>query len=201
MEIVFATSNKNKLKEISHKFSEYTDISFVPLSEIAGEIDIPETGTTFEENAFIKARTACKITGRPAAADDSGLEVDALHGEPGGFSARYGNLSTDNDRNTLLLSRMENVADNYRTARFVSVIALVFPDGREFSVRGTCEGSITRSPAGTFGFGYDPVFYIKEYNATMAQLSLDRKNTISHRAHALDKFRDMVMSIIHEGTK
>ena len=133
-----------------------------------------------------------RIMGIPAIADDSGLVVDALEGEPGVYSARYGGEScqSDVDRYRLLLAKMEGVADGARSARFVSAIACVFPDGRKIVTRGVCEGTITRAPCGEGGFGYDPVFYLPGEGKTMAEISQERKNQISHRARSIEKLRD-----------
>lgn len=194
MEIVVATRNKGKMKEIL-SFG-IPSIVFTSLEQYPAIGDIEETGSTFKDNALLKARHVCNITGLPALADDSGLVVDALNGEPGVYSARYGNLKTDEERYMLLLKKMNNVPDDSRHARFVCVMALVFPDGREYTEEGVCEGIIVREPAGDNGFGYDPVFYIPELGKTMAQLPLEIKNTISHRARALQKVKSLLETII-----
>jgi len=154
MKIAIASTNKHKIEEIRHKLSDLSSVELVSADSIASIGPIDENGSTFEENALIKAREVARIIKLPSLADDSGLEVDALGGEPGIYSARYGNLSSDNERNMLLLSKLESVPDGKRSARFVCAIALVFPDGKEFTVRGECEGVITRSSSGSFGFGY-----------------------------------------------
>jgi len=194
MEIVVATRNKGKMKEIcSFGLPMITFTSLQKYPEI-GEIE--ETGTTFEQNALIKARFVCNSTGLPALADDSGLIVDALNGEPGVFSARYGNLQTDEERYRLVLQKMIHVPYKKRTARFICIMALVFPDGREFVCEGSCEGMIARAPSGDNGFGYDPIFYIPELGQTMAQLPLEIKNSISHRAQALKKVKLLLEEIV-----
>ncbi len=194
MEIVVATRNKGKMKEI---FSfGIPSIVFTSLEKYPEIGDIEETGSTFKENALIKARHVCKVSGLPALADDSGLVVDALNGEPGVYSARYGNLKTDDERYALLLQKMRDIPDNRRQARFVCVMALVFPDGREYIEEGVCEGFITKEPAGDQGFGYDPVFFIPELGKTMAQLPLEVKNSISHRARALKKIKHLLEDIV-----
>lgn len=198
MEIVVATRNKGKMKEIlSFSLSSVVFTSLEKYPEI-GEIE--ETGSTFTDNALIKARHVCHVTGLPALADDSGLVVDALNGEPGVYSARFGNLTTDEERYMLLLQKMRDVPDDRRQARFVCVMALVFPDGREYIEEGVCEGVIAKEPAGENGFGYDPVFYIPELGKTMAQLPLNIKNTISHRARALQKVKHLLENIVGEKT-
>ena len=194
MKIAIASTNRHKIEEIRHKLSDLESIELVTADSIAAIGPIDETGSTFEENALIKAREASRITKVPSIADDSGLAVDALDGEPGIFSARYGNLSSDSQRNGLLLSKLESVPDGKRTARFICAIALVFPDGKEFTVRGECEGVIAQSPSGSSGFGYDPVFYLPDRGKTFAELSLDEKNKISHRARALDRFHELLDS-------
>lgn len=196
MEIVVATRNKGKMKEIL-SFG-IPSIVFTSLEQFPTIGDIEETGLTFKDNALIKARHVCHATGLPALADDSGLVVDALNGEPGVYSARYGNMKTDEERYMLLLQKMKNVPDNKRQARFVCVMALVFPDGREYIEEGVCEGIIAEEPAGDNGFGYDPVFFIPELGKTMAQLPLDVKNAISHRARALQKVKILLETLIGE---
>jgi len=188
MKIVAATANTDKIKEIKEKLLSIPDLEIVPVSEITDVPEIPEDAESFEGNALIKARTICSITGMPSMADDSGLVVDALNGEPEVYSARYGGPGLDDKgRYMLLLEKIADIPDGSRQARFVCVIALVLPDGREFTTTGRCEGSITRSPSGDSGFGYDPVFYIEERGKTMAQLSMSEKNSLSHRGKALEK--------------
>lgn len=194
MEIVVATRNKGKIKEIL-SFG-IPSIIFTSLEKYPEIGEIEETGSTFTDNALLKARHVCNGTGLPALADDSGLVVDALNGEPGVYSARFGNLKTDKERYMLLLQKMHTVPDDRRQARFVCVMALVFPDGREYIEEGVCEGVIAKEPAGENGFGYDPVFYIPELGKTMAQLPLDVKNTISHRARALQKIKSLLEKIV-----
>ncbi|HXK65546.1 MAG TPA: XTP/dITP diphosphatase [Spirochaetota bacterium] len=198
MEIVVATRNKGKIKEIL-SFG-IPSIIFTSLEKYPEIGEIEETGSTFTDNALLKARHVCNSTGLPALADDSGLVVDALNGEPGVYSARFGNLKTDEERYMLLLQKMQDVPDDRRHARFVCVMALVFPDGREYTEEGICEGIIAKEPAGENGFGYDPVFYIPELGKTMAQLPLDVKNAISHRARALQKVKILLEKIVGEKT-
>jgi XTP/dITP diphosphohydrolase len=178
--VVLASQNKKKLRELQ-QLMEGTGIEVQSLPPDAPEVE--ETGDTFEANALVKARAAVALTGLPALADDSGLVVDALNGEPGVRSARWV-PGTDVDRYQALLTRMAGVPAAQRTARFVSVIAMVTPDGREELVRGECEGYIGTEPVGSGGFGYDPVFYLPD-GRSMAELSAEEKNRISHRARAL----------------
>lgn len=150
--------------------------------------DVEETGTTFEENAYLKAKAACDKTGLPAVADDSGLCVDALNGEPGVYSARYaGENATDEQRYQKLLYNLKDVPAEKRTARFVSAVCCVWPSGESLTVRGECEGTIGARPLGENGFGYDPVFMVGE--KSFAQLSAEEKDAISHRGRALVKLQ------------
>ena len=146
-----------------------------------------ETGTTFEENSFLKANAVMQATGLPALADDSGIAVDALNGEPGIYSARYGFDDTLDDRGrlNLLLKNTEQVPDGQRQAKFVCVITLVTPDGKVIQARGEVHGELLRAPAGEGGFGYDPIFYYPPFGKTLAQVSAEEKNQVSHRAVAL----------------
>lgn len=190
MKFVVASTNQGKIKEIKKVLGE-TSLDVVSMAEIGFNEDIEETGTTFEENALIKAQAVAEKAGSDdiiVMADDSGLEVDALNGAPGVYSARYaGEGATDSDRNAKLLRELINVPENRRQARFVSSIAVVMPGSKNFVVRGTCEGIVAFEPKGDNGFGYDPLFYIPEYNCTMAELSMEEKNKISHRGRALVK--------------
>ena len=180
---VIATNNAHKLQEI-REILENDRRKFLSMKEAGIATDPEETGTSFEENALIKARAACKAAGLPALADDSGLEVDALGGAPGIRSARYCEGS-DQDRVDFLLKNMETVPEEQRGAQFVSAIACVYPDGTEFVVRGICRGTILHENHGAGGFGYDPVFYVPEEGETFSSMSQERKNAISHRANAL----------------
>lgn len=183
MQFVLASHNQKKLKELSAILSGL-GIEVIPLPEDAPEPE--ENGKTFEENARIKALAAHQYTGLPAIADDSGLAVDALSGAPGVYSARYCSGS-DADRNLFLLKNMEHVDECERQARFVCAICCILADGQEIVVRGECEGEILTEQHGTGGFGYDPLFYVREYDCTFAELPAEVKNRISHRAHALEK--------------
>ncbi|MBO7275555.1 MAG: RdgB/HAM1 family non-canonical purine NTP pyrophosphatase [Clostridia bacterium] len=180
---VIATNNQKKLREIDAILKQI-GASAVAMAEAGISTDPEETGLSFEENAFIKANAACLASGKPAIADDSGLEVDALNKAPGIYSARYCE-GTDSDRVNFLLRNMQGKSD--RTARFVSAVCCVFPSGERITVRGECEGEIIDAPRGENGFGYDPVFYVPEYEQTFAEISPEIKNKISHRAHALEK--------------
>ena len=183
MQFVLASHNKKKMAEMAAILSGL-DIEVVPLPENAPEPE--ENGATFEENARIKAETLCARTGCAALADDSGLEVDFLGGEPGVYSARYMGEDTSYEiKNREIIRRLEGVNGPERSARFVCVIAAVLPDGRILEAEGTMEGQIAMEPAGTGGFGYDPILYLPEYGKTGAQLSMEEKNEISHRGKAL----------------
>ncbi len=186
MEFIIATNNKKKLREMG-AILEKLGVRALSLAEAGIESDAEETGMTFEENSRIKALAAMRVAKLPAIADDSGLEVDALGGEPGVYSARYGGdkCRDDVERYEYLLENMKNVPDGKRQARFVSVITCVFPDGREISARGEIEGEILREPHGEGGFGYDPIFFVPDEGMTTAEMTQERKNEISHRAKSL----------------
>ena len=191
MKIVLASKNKHKLVEIS-KITEKFGFELILQSELGVDLDVEETGTTFEENSFIKAEAVMKATGMPALADDSGICVDALGGEPGVYSARYGFDETLDDwgRLELLLKNTEHVPDGQRQAQFVCVITLVTPDGQVIQARGEIHGELLRKPAGENGFGYDPIFYYPPYGKTTAEMSGEEKNQVSHRANALKIFNE-----------
>ena len=191
MKVVLASKNKHKLVEIS-KITEKFGIELVLQSELGVDIDVEETGTTFEENSFLKADAVMKATGLPALADDSGIAVDALDGEPGIYSARYGFDESLDDwgRVLLLLKNTEHVPDEKRQAQFVCVITMVTPEGQTIQARGEVHGYLTREPAGEGGFGYDPIFYYPPYGKTLAEVSPEEKNAVSHRANALRLFYD-----------
>lgn len=186
MKVVLASQNPHKLREIQTILSEY-GMEVVLQSELGLEIDVDETGTTFEENSRLKAKAVMEATGLPAIADDSGLCVDVLGGAPGVYSARYGGADyvTDTDRLNLLLQNLRGIRPEERTARYVCVITLLMPDGETIMTRGTCEGMILTEPHGTGGFGYDPIFYLPKEGMTFAEMGIERKNQISHRANAL----------------
>ena len=190
--IILATNNKSKVKEISEMMSG-SDITFESLADAGINVEVEERGTTFEENALLKAREICKLSGKPTISDDSGLEIDALDGAPGIYSSRFMGEDTSYDiKNNALIEKLENVADPDRTARFRCCMALVLPDGREFVTEGAMEGIIAREPKGINGFGYDPILFIPEYNRTSAELSSEEKNNISHRGEALRKMIEVI---------
>ncbi len=188
MRFVLASNNPGKLREMREILSPM-GIEVVTQNEAGCTISAQENGTTFEENAFSKAILATTVLGLPAIADDSGLCVDALGGAPGVFSARYGGpeAKSDTDRVALLLKNMEGESE--RSARFVSCICCTFPNGDRIDVRGECEGSITRRPIGEGGFGYDPVFLPEGCGRTMAELTAEEKNALSHRGKALRELK------------
>lgn len=185
-EMVIATKNKGKVKEFEALFERY-GIKITSLLDINEPIpDIEETGTTFKENARLKAEGIAKVLNVPVVADDSGLAVDALEGRPGVYSARYAGEPTDDVKNyEKLLDELRDVPNEKRTARFICVLALAIPGKETIFTEGTCEGTIAQEPKGTNGFGYDPVFIPEGYDCTMAQLEQSEKNRISHRYHAL----------------
>ena len=189
MKVVLASKNKHKLVEIS-KITEKFDMELVLQSELGVDIDVEETGTTFEENSFLKAEAVMKATGLPALADDSGIAVDALNGEPGIYSARYGFDDTLDDwgRLQLLLMNTEHVPDGQRQAQFVCVITMVTPEGQKIQARGEIHGELLRAPVGENGFGYDPIFYYPPAGMSTAEMSPEAKNEVSHRANALKIF-------------
>ena len=187
MKLVLASKNRHKLIEMQTILGEL-GLEVVLESEVGIDVDVEETGTTFEENALLKAKAVMEASGMAAIADDSGLEVDALNGAPGVYSARYGNKNSDAERTAFLLENMRDVPAEQRTARFVSAIACALPDGRVVAARGTCEGTILFETRGDNGFGYDPVFYVPELGMTFAEADGAQKNAISHRGSALKKF-------------
>ena len=193
MKVVLASNNRNKLREMK-QILEPLGWEILCQSDLGLHIEPEENGSTFEENSAIKAVAVMEASGLPAIADDSGIEVDALHGEPGVYSARYGGAACVDDRarNCLLVKNMETVPDGERQCRFVSVITMAKPDGTKISARGTIEGELLREEVGNGGFGYDPLFWIPTESCTMAQLSPERKNEISHRANALKRFVEMI---------
>lgn len=185
--LVVATKNKGKIAEIKEVL-QYMPFEILSMGDMGITIDVVEDGKTFEENSLKKAIEICRISNTIVIADDSGIEVDYLDGAPGIYSARFGGQeATDEDRNAKLLDMMKGVPFEKRTARFVCAIAVAFPDGRSFVVRDTCEGFVDTECKGDNGFGYDPLFYIHEYGKSMAEISMDIKNKISHRAKALNK--------------
>jgi XTP/dITP diphosphohydrolase len=187
--LLLATTNKGKAREYKALLSGIP-YEIVTMTEQGFYLEVEETGTTFEENARLKAETLAVESGLLSLADDSGLEVDALDGEPGVRSNRYaGEGASDEDRYRLLLDKLKDVPDEKRTARFHCVIAIAAPDGQVELYSGDCPGVITKEPRGKNGFGYDPVFYLPELRKTMAELWQEEKNKISHRARAAEKAR------------
>ena len=186
MKMVLASKTPHQLVEIQ-KIVERFDMQLVLESELGVDIDVEETGTTFEENSLLKAKAVMEATGLPALADDSGIAVDALNGAPGVYSARYGFDDSLDDwgRLQLLLKNTENVPDGQRQAQFVCVITLMTPDGQVIQARGEVHGELLRTPAGTGGFGYDPIFYYPPLGKTLAEVAPEEKNQVSHRARAL----------------
>ena len=189
MKVVLASKNPHKLVEI-RQITDKFGFELVLQSELGVDIDVEETGTTFEENSFLKAEAVMKATGLPAIADDSGIAVDALNGEPGIYSARYGFDDTLDDRGRmmLLLKNTQQVPDGQRQAKFVCVITFITPDGDTIQARGEIHGELTREPKGTNGFGYDPIFYYPPLGMTTAELPSEIKNQVSHRGNALNLF-------------
>lgn len=189
MKIIAATRNKNKVAEMKDILSEAGITEVITLDEAGVEGDVEETGTTFAENALLKARAAYMATGLPSIADDSGLSVDVLGGEPGVYSARYasenGENSDDDANIEKLLGKLKGVPENERTARFVSAIAFIDENGNEICTIGKCEGIITGEKRGSKGFGYDPVFFYAPFGKTFGELSEEEKNSISHRANGI----------------
>ncbi|MBE6704337.1 MAG: XTP/dITP diphosphatase [Ruminococcaceae bacterium] len=201
MKIVAATNNKHKVSELTALF-ESQDTELVTLKEINFTDEIIEDGSTFLENARIKAMTVHKATGLPCIADDSGLCVDALGGEPGIYSARY---ASDNDENSddlknneKLLSKLDQVPENERTARFVSALCFIDADGTEVSAIGKCEGIITREARGEGGFGYDPLFFFPGFGKTFGELTAEEKNEVSHRANAVKILKEKLEKYFSE---
>lgn len=183
--IIFATGNADKMKEIRMIMAD-VGMEIISMKEAGIQADIEEDGKTYEENALIKARAVAAFTDAIVLADDSGLEVDGLNKEPGVYSARYmGEDTPYSIKNANIISRLEGVPEEKRTARFVCAIAAVFPDGRELTVRAAIEGRIGYEEKGGNGFGYDPIFYVPELHKTTAELTEEEKNIVSHRGKAL----------------
>ena len=189
MKVVLASKNQHKLVEIS-KITEKFGFELVLQSQLGVDIDVEETGSTFEENSYITAKAVMEATGLPALADDSGIAVDALNGEPGIYSARYGFDPTLDDwgRLQLLLKNAQDIPDGQRQAQFVCVITMVTPEGQTIQARGEIHGQLTREPRGENGFGYDPIFYYPPMGKTTAEMTAEEKNQVSHRANALNVF-------------
>lgn len=197
-EILIATNNPGKKRDFETLFGPF-GIRVLTLRDIEGSIDVEETGETFEENAVLKAETVASIVGKPVLADDSGLEIDALGGAPGVYSARYAGVgSTDDENIDKALQALRNTAEGDRQARFRCVLAIAGPGIRTETFSGSCNGEITFERHGDNGFGYDPIFYIAEKARTMAELSAEEKSAISHRGAALRKLAQKLPQIIQE---
>ena len=195
MKIIIATGNAGKMKEIKSIFNN-SEYDVVSMKEEGITADVDENGATFEENALIKAREIAKISGNIVLADDSGLEVDALNKEPGIYSARYmGEDTPYSVKNANIIERLEGVEFENRTARFVCAVAAVYPDGNELVVRETMEGYIGYEEKGANGFGYDPIFYLKAFDKTSAEISLEEKNEISHRGKAFRAIKKLMEQV------
>lgn len=189
--IIFATKNQNKMKEIREILAD-RDYEILSMEEAGISLDIVEDGTTFEENALIKAKAIRDLVKDAIVlADDSGLAIDYLNGAPGIYSSRFEGEDTPYSvKNQILLDKLSGVPEEKRTARFVCAVAAAFPDGTDQVVRGTIEGIIGYEPAGENGFGYDPIFYVPEFDCTTAQMPAEQKNSISHRGKALQMIRE-----------
>ena len=185
MKLIFATGNENKMREIRQIFGSF-GYEILSMKEAGIKIDIVEDGTSFQENALIKARAVHEASGALVLADDSGLEIDALGKEPGIYSARYMGEDTSYDiKNANLIERVKDVPEDRRGARFICAVAAVLPDGRSLVQTGVMEGRVAYAPAGENGFGYDPIFFLPQYGKTSAEISPEQKNAISHRGQAL----------------
>jgi XTP/dITP diphosphohydrolase len=198
--LLIATTNQGKLREYQAILADLP-FSLVSLRDLAIEDDVEETGATFAENALLKATYYAARSGMLAWADDSGLEVAALGGAPGVYSARFaGHGASDGERNAFLLEKLKDVPFHARLARFVCVVALARPDGSTTTVEGVLPGVIEFAPRGSNGFGYDPLFYLVDEDCTLAELPAERKNAISHRARAAHAARDRLQRWVQEGT-
>lgn len=196
--IIFATTNQGKMNEIRMILSDL-DVELVSLKEAGIHADIVEDGKTFEENALIKARKICELTGEMILADDSGLEVDYLSGAPGVYSARFlGEDTPYSVKNRYIIDQLKDAVGQERSARFVCAIAAVFPDGREIVTRGTVEGLIGYEEKGTNGFGYDPIVYVPEFGMTTGEMDPEKKNEISHRGKALRQMRELIRESLND---
>ena len=187
MKLVLASRNEHKLSEMRSILSGF-GLEVVSQADVGFDLDVEETGTTFEENSEIKARALLEATGMPTIADDSGLMVDALDGAPGVYSHRFGNKNSDEERNDYLMELMDGIPAERRGAHYVSVITCLFPDGRKIVGKGICTGQILTEYRGHNGFGYDPMFLVDGTGKTFAELTAEEKNRISHRAKALADF-------------
>ena len=188
MKLIVASGNKDKVREIKSIFTNYEILS---LKDINLDIDIEENGTTFEENAYIKAKTIFDMTGEMVLADDSGIEIEELNWEPGIYSARYAGNHDDEANNDLVLEKLKDKTN--RTARYACALCVFFKDGTHKIIKEYCYGKITHERMGTGGFGYDPLFFVEEIGKTFGQVSLEEKNKYSHRAKALRKLREVLL--------
>ncbi|RHW33407.1 XTP/dITP diphosphatase [Lysinibacillus yapensis] len=193
--VVIATKNKGKAKDFEALFNPL-GFEVVTMFEVAPDMEIEETGKTFEENAILKAETLSRALGTLVIADDSGLAVDALNGEPGVYSARYAGDHDDEANIVKVLENLKGVAEEKRTARFCCALAIAGPELETYTVFGTCEGVILNEKRGTNGFGYDPIFFVPELDRTMAQLTPEEKGAISHRGNAIRKLAEELPSLI-----
>lgn len=189
LEILIATNNLGKIKEIRDILNS-PETKILTIKDFSHLPKVEEDGKTYQENAFKKASKISKYTGKICLADDSGLEIDYLKGEPGIYSSRWGN--SDEERINKVLKLLENIPINKRNAKFVCVVVLVFPDGKIYMVKEECKGSITVNPKGEHGFGYDPIFLVSEYDKTFAELGNKIKNQISHRGKAMRRMIDII---------
>lgn len=190
--LIFATGNQDKMREIREILGD-KDYEILSMKEAGIDFDIVEDGSTFEENAMIKAKAVMEATGALTLADDSGLEIDAFGGGPGIYSARY--LGTDTsyiEKNKVILEKLKDIPEEKRTARFVCAIAAAFPNGQTLTTRGTMEGIIGYEAKGENGFGYDPIFYLPQLEKYSAELSREEKNSLSHRGEALRKMKEIL---------
>ncbi len=200
MRLVFASHNPDKIRELAHAL-EGLPVEVVSAGEYPGSEPVEENGETLEENALLKARAVHEATGELCVADDTGLEVDALGGEPGVHSARYAGPEQSYHKNLeKLLAEMKEVPAGSRAARFRTAVAIVFPDGSELLLAGACEGEILSEPRGESGFGYDPVFYLPEKDKTFAEMTLAEKQALSHRGRAMRKARRMLAAHLEAPT-
>ncbi len=198
-QILFATSNEGKMKEVRMIMADDMGIEVLSLKDLGIKADIEENGSTFEENAIIKATEISKLSGMLTLADDSGLEVDYMNKEPGVYSARFmGEDTSYHIKNNEIIKRLENAKGAERSARFVCVIAAAFPDGEVLTTRATIEGEIGYKEEGENGFGYDPIMYLPEYGTTTAGLPLEEKNKISHRGKALRLMKEKLEAKLSE---
>ena len=193
-EVVLVSHNPHKIVEMQDMLSKFcASVRVLSASQIGLTDEIEENGSTFEENALIKAKAVMEVTGQLTLADDSGLEIDALNGEPGIYSSRYlGEDTSYVKKNSVILERLKDVPEEKRSARFVCAVAAAFPDGQTKVIRGTMEGIIGYEIKGENGFGYDPIFYLPQYGKYSAELSSDEKNAISHRGEALRRIREVL---------